>query len=57
MEENRVGRKISSLQLDLREAEKSGDSERIRLLGKQIMDCQRLRQEIRAKMSNPNEYR
>jgi len=54
MEESRLSRKISDLQLELRDAEKSGDSERTRLLGKKIMDYQRLRQETRAKMSNPN---
>lgn len=56
MEEGRLSRKISDLQLDLRDAEKSGDSERSRVLGRQIMDYQRLRQETRAKMSNPNAY-
>lgn len=56
MEEARLSRRISDLQLDLRDSERNGDADRSRSLRKEIMDHQRLRQETRARMSNPNAY-
>lgn len=56
MDEARLSRKISDLQLDLRDSEKNGDADRSKLLRKEIMDHQRLRQETRERMSNPNAY-